>query len=367
MRRGDGGGLSRGPGARPLTDLLLVSLGTTRGLRTADRAFLEQAEAAGASVGAAGVRIGALDRLRRAYPVNDLVEAAAARRVIAAALARRRPRALVLSTVTAAMLAPRPELPYAVRLDSPARLNRRGLRNRPLHALERRHLDAATLVLPWSEAARDALPPGAAPTVVLPPPVVSSGTRHGPPERLAVAYVPDPKAKGLDVLCAAWAQAGIEGARLEVFGIEPERARRHLARTGVVEPPTVTFRGMVGAAEFRSALRRARAFVGAARWEDFGQAPLEALADGALLVTVPSGGAFEALRLARRLEPRLVAGAVGPGPLAAAIECAFAMDEDRMVAYRKSATEQLARYRPEAIVETLRELVLPVLLGRSPP
>jgi hypothetical protein len=332
----------------------------------ADRAFLEQAGAAGASVGAAGVRIGALDRLRRGYPINDLVDAAAARRAVAAALARCRPRALVLSTVTAAMLAPSLELPYAVRLDSPARLNRRGLRNRPLHALERRRLGTATLVLPWSEAARDALPPGAAPAVVLPPPVVTSGPRRGPAERLAVAYVPDPKAKGLDVLCAAWGQAAIDGARLEVFGIDPERARRHLARTGVAEPASVTFRGMVGAGEFRSALRRARAFVGAARWEDFGQAPLEALADGALLVTVPSGGAFEALRLARRLEPRLVARAVAPGPLAEAIEAAFAMDEEPVAAYRESAAELLGPYGPEAIVETVRELVLPVLLGAGP-
>ena len=331
----------------------------------ADRAFFEQAEAAGASMAAAAVRIGALDRLRRAYPVNDLVEAAAARRAIAAALARRRPRALVLSTVTAAMLAPRLELPYAVRLDSPARLNRRGAHNRPLHALERRRLRAATLVLPWSEAAREALPPGAAPTVVLPPPVVASGPRRGRPERLAVAYVPDPKAKGLDLLCGAWGQARIEGARLEVFGIEPERARRHLARTGVAEPPSVTFRGMVPRGEFRSTLRRARAFVGAARWEDFGQAPLEALADGALLVTLPSGGAFEALRLARRLEPRLVARAVCPDRLAEAIGVAFTMDEESMAAYREAAADLLDRYRPEAIVETLRELVLPVLLGTT--
>jgi glycosyltransferase involved in cell wall biosynthesis len=309
------------------------------------------------------VRIGGLDRLRRAYPINDLVEAAAARRAVRAALDDRRPRALVLSTITAAMLAPTLDLPYAVRLDSPARVNRRGLRNRPLHVLERRRLRAATLTLPWSEAARAALPADAAPAVVVPPPVLGSGPADAPRDRLAVAYVPDPKAKGLDVLCAAWARAGVRGARLAVFGIEPDRARRHLARTGIAEPGTVELRGMAPQTEFRSALRAATAFVGAARWEDFGQAPLEALADGALLATVPSGGAFEGLRLARELDPRLVADAVDPDALAEAIRAAFAIDEEGAADYRERGARLLAPYRPDAIVRVLRERVLPALLG----
>ena len=78
------------------------------------------------------------------------------------------------------------------------------------------------------------------------------------------------------------------------------------------EPDSVELRGTVPAAEFRARLRRARAFVHGARWEDWGQAPLEALADGALLATVPSGGPYEALRVARLLEPELVAPAVDP-------------------------------------------------------
>ena len=49
--------------------------------------------------------------------------------------------------------------------------------------------------------------------------------------------------------------------------------------------------------EFRAALRRAHVHITSARWEDFGQAQLEALADGALLATTPAGGPFEALAL----------------------------------------------------------------------
>ena len=343
-------------------DLLLVSLGTTRGLRVADAAFVEQAREAGAAVEAVSVGIGALDRLRRAYPANDLVEAAAARRAVAGAVRRLRPRALMFSTITASLMAPRTGLPYAVRLDSPAALNRPGARNAVLHALERRSLAGARLVLPWSRAARAALPDGHARTVLLPPPVVASGEPAWKRQRVAVAYVPDPKAKGLDLLCRAWQAAALKDARLDVFGIEAERARRHLARTGTPEPRSVEWRGMATAAEFRAALRHSLAFATAARWEDFGQAPLEALADGALLATLPSGGAYEALALARELAPELTAPRIDPEGLAAALRAAFAMDPEHARAYRARAAELLAGYRPEALERTVREEVLPALL-----
>jgi len=340
-------------------DVLVVSLGTTRGLRVADAAFVDQLRGVGASAEAVAVRIGALDRLRRGYPANDLIEAAAARRTLGGALARRRPRAVVFSSVTAAMLAPAPELPSAVRLDSPAALNRPGARNAVLHALERRALGRARLVLPWSDAALAALPgPGARP-VVLPPPIEPSGPVDGPRDRVAVAYVPDPKAKGLSLLCAAWRGAGVDG-RLAVYGLEPERARRHLARFGPGEPDGVDWRGHASAGDFRAALRTATAFVHSALWEDFGQAPLEALADGALLATVPSRGAYAALAPARELAPELVAPSLDPDALAACISAAFALEDGSD--YRRRATDLLAQYRPETLEETVRERVLPVLL-----
>ena len=343
-------------------DLLLVSLGTTRGLRVADAAFLEHVRAAGASATAVSVRVGALGRLRRAYPVIDAVEMLAARRATAGAI-RRRPRAVVFSTVTAALLAPRLGLPYGVRLDSPAALNRPGLASAPLHALERRALRAARVVLPWSGAALVALPAGRERALVLPPPVTSSGPQAERRQRAAVAYVPDPKAKGLELLCAAWALAGLGAARLLVFGIEADRARAHLARTGVPEPDGVEWLGMAPAQEFRSALRGALAFVSAARWEDFGQAQLEALADGALLVTGPSGGAYEALALARELEPRLAAPSLDPGALADALCAAFELPGERLERYRAEAGERLAPYRPDALERRVREQVMPSLLG----
>jgi Glycosyl transferases group 1 len=346
-------------------DILVLSLGTTLGWRGADAVFVDQLRNAGASVAATTVRIGASGRLRRAYPVTDLVEALAARRALRAALRRERPRALVISSTTAAMLADVEDLPYAVRLDAPARLNRPGVHNAGLHALERRALARARLVLPWSRAALDALPPGASRAIVVPPPVVPSGETASERERLAVAYTPDVKAKGLDIVCAAWAAAALDDARLLVFGVEPDRANAHLRRVGVPLPRGVEFLGKTPPAEFRAALRRARAYVGGARWEDFGMAPLEALADGTLLVTVPSGGPFEALAPARSLAPDLVADAVALEPLAAALTAAFALPDEQIERYRADAARLVEPYRPEAVQRAVKEEVLPALLGRE--
>jgi hypothetical protein len=349
------------PDAPP--DILLLSLGTTLGWRAADAVLVDQLRRARASVVAAAVRIGATGRLRRAYPVTDLVEAVAARRALRAVLRRERPRSLILSSTTAAMLADVERIPYAVRLDAPARLNRPGVRNAALHALERRSLARARLVLPWSRAALEALPPNAARAVVVPPPVSPSGERAAARERLAVAYTPDVKAKGLDIVVAAWADANLDDARLLVFGVDRGRAVAHLERTGVPLPAGVEFLGKTPAAEFRAALRTARAYVGGARWEDFGMAPLEALADGALLVTVPSGGPFEALALARRLSPRLVADAVAPGPLAAAIRAAFGLPDEEVERYRAEAAGLVDQFRPETVQRVVETEVLPALFG----
>ena len=107
-------------------DVLVVSLGTTLGWRLADEVFLGQLERAGVSTAVVSMRFGAAGKFRRGYPLNDFVEMHAARRATIAAVRERRPRAVVLSSTTAAMLSPRLDVPYAVRLDAPAAMNRPG-------------------------------------------------------------------------------------------------------------------------------------------------------------------------------------------------------------------------------------------------
>jgi glycosyltransferase involved in cell wall biosynthesis len=119
----------------------------------------------------------------------------------------------------------------------------------------------------------------------------------------------------------------------------------------------------VPAAEFRASLRRARVFVHGARWEDWGQAPLEALADGALLATVPADGPYEALRVARQLDAAFVASAIDPAALGAAIRAAFELSDDAARSYRERAAELLRPYRSDAVQATVERELLPALLG----
>ncbi|HSC03135.1 MAG TPA: glycosyltransferase [Solirubrobacteraceae bacterium] len=346
-----------------MTDLLLVSLGTTRGLRLSDAQLVDMLREAGASVEAVGTRIGLTNALRRGYPVNDVVEATAARRALRAGMREHRPRAVVLSSTTAALLIGDPGVPFAVWLDSPARLNRPGVLNAPLHRLERRQLARARVLLPHSPGTVAALPVAAAPSVMIPPPVPAAPLPSDSRERFAVGYTPDPKAKGLGLLCAAWEQATVPGARLLIAGIPPERARAFLARRGAALPAGAELVGMLPQPEFRDLLARAHAFVSAAEWEDFGIAPLEALDRGAALVCAPAGGPFPALGLARSLAPEFVAADRTPASLGRAIEAAFAAPEDRLTSYRVAARAELEPYRPEASVARIAAEVLPALLG----
>ena len=66
-------------------------------------------------------------------------------------------------------------------------------------------LARATLVLPWGEQARMALPVSA-PSVTLPVPVEEIGP--GPERDIDVlAYAGYPDKRGLDILCLAWIEA----------------------------------------------------------------------------------------------------------------------------------------------------------------
>src|SRR5207248_11064131 len=244
-----------------------------------------------------------------------------------------------------------------------ARLNRPGRVNRPLHALERRQLARARLLLAHSPGTVDALPPGAARAVLVPSPIPAAPSAGDARERLAVAYTPDPKAKGLALVCTAWERAGLPGAELLIAGIAPDRARAFLARRGVNLPHSAQLVGMLPQPGFRDLLARARVYLSAAEWEDFGIAPLEALDRGAVLVCAPAGGPFPALALARALAPDFVAAEHSAGSLARALEAAFAAPEERLGAYRAAARAALAPYRPEASVARIRTEVLPGLLG----
>ena len=339
-----------------MPDIALVSLGTTPGLVRADEAFAELAQASGVSCEVVRVRIGRAGALRRQVTVTDVVEALAARR----AASRVNARAVVYSTVTAALLQP-PRAPYAVRFDSPAALNRPGASGAWQRARERKVLAGAAVLLPWGDAAAAAIPAEARSVPVVPL-RVEIWRGDTPPDGGrtidAVAYAGYPQKRGLDILIRAWTKAAAPDARLVVAGIERERAVAWLGKRGLTAPANVEWRGLLGTEDWRAALASARVFVNASRREDHGLSQLEALAAGAVLVTVPSEGPYEALSLARSLDPRLVADAVDENALAVAL--AAGLQADR-AAYAAAAEPLLEPYRPAAIREVFERDVLPAL------
>ena len=121
------------------------------------------------------------------------------------------------------------------------------------------------------------------------------------------------------------------------------------------EIPGVRFTGRLAPDAFRALLRRARVFAAASRREDFGIAQLEALADGAMLVTTPAPGAYPALALARELDPRLVSEDLAPA-LRAALD-------DPAPGYGARAAELVAPFAREVVAQTLSQHVLPRLLA----
>jgi hypothetical protein len=370
-------------------DVLIVSLGSTAGLRAADAELAGALRRAGASV--ALVAASPPERSLRTLALTDLAWALAARRAALAGLTEHRPHAVIYSSTTAALLWPRPG---AIRFDAPAagnRLGRHGLWQRPL---ERRRLARAPLLLPWSEGGlAEALPddpfaaaPPRARALVLPVPVEPSGppaVAPGPPavelsgppagapsgpsaparDIAAIAYAANPLKKGVDRVIAAWTRVRRPGEELVLAGATPEE----LARAGILMPSGegqgahegagdgsgVRVVGPLPPAEYRALLRRAKVFVCAPRREDYGIAQLEALADGCLLVTTPAPGPYVALRIARDLDARLVSGDLG-----AALRAAL---DEPANGYAALAAAAIGRFRRAACDRVVRDELSPRL------
>jgi glycosyltransferase involved in cell wall biosynthesis len=163
--------------------------------------------------------------------------------------------------------------------------------------------------------------------------------------------------RGLDLLCEAWAQVAPE-TTLTIGGCDRETGIAWLVRRGIPEPPGIEWAGALPRDEWLRRVGTARVFVNASRREDHGLAQLEALAAGTPLVTVPSPGAYEALPIARRLAPALVASDVSAPALAAAQRAGLALDD---ATYPVRAAVALEPYRRERVLATVRDEVLPAL------
>jgi Glycosyl transferases group 1 len=336
-------------------DVALLSLGTTPGLRRADDAFGTLLGELGLECRMVRVAVGRAGHLRRHPAATDLVEALAARRSAGHLPAA---RAVVISTVTAGLLH-RPRVPYAIRFDAPAALNRPGLAGAWQRAAERAAVRQAPLLLPWSAEAGAALREGHGRVVPVAVPVerIVGATER---DIDAIAYAGYPRKRGLDVLCAAWGAIGAPG-RLVIGGVDGAKGRTWLERCGVAEPPGVEWVGALPRDRWLETVARARVYVNASRFEDHGLAQLEALSAGAALVTVPSPGPHPPLRLARALAPSLVAPELSAPVLADALRAGLSLSDDERAAYAARADELLREHRAEAIRAVVEREVLPAL------
>jgi hypothetical protein len=320
----------------PGIDILVVSVAGTLGWQTGAR----ELTAALQRTGARTVHVEAEPpRDVRTFMLTDLLQASAARKAALVGAAAHRPDAIVYCSTTAALLWSRPG---SIWLDATAASNRPGRHGLWQRPLERRRLARAPFVLTWSPAALDGFDSPHGKQVVIPVPVEPSGPIDAPRDLAALAYAADPQKRRLDLLLDSWRRARRDGETLHVAGIERP------------DEPGVRFLGRIAPREYRALLRRARAFVTAPRREEYGIAALEALADGAQLVSTPAAGAYPALALARTLDPRLVGDDLAPA-------IRTALDAPRE-GYAAHAAQLLAPYRREAVSATLSERVLPVLL-----
>jgi hypothetical protein len=331
----------------------------------------------------------------RTLAALELAWALNARRAATMAVREHRPRAVVYSSTTAALLGP---VPGAIRFDAPAAGNRPGRHGIWQRPVEAHRFKAAPLLVPWSEGGLDEAPLPRAGAVIVPVPVQASGP---PAERdiAAVTYGANPDKKGLDRVLAAWARQGRAGEELVVAGLDERTGREWLARAGsggaaraagsagapgggsaagprgtagvgvapgargtagVGGAPSaagpsgaggVRFTGMIPRAEYRALLRRARVFVTAPRREDYGIAQLEALADGCMLVTNAAPGPYAALPLARALDARLVGDA---------LDVRSALDDPRPD-YARRAAAAIAPFTHAAVDQVVAEELLPRL------
>ena len=328
-----------------MAEILLVSLGSTVGLRASDAELAASLRRCGAAV---AVVAAATPRQVRTLALTDLAWARAARVAAFAGIAAEQPASIIYSTITAALLAP---APGAIRLDALSAQNRPGRHGIWQRPRERTVLARAPLLLPVSEAALTGAPARHAPAIVVPIVVAASGPPVAREQRdiAAITYAANPDKKGLDRVLEAWSLARRDGEELVLTGVEEAPAVEGVRVVGTLDRD-----------DYRALLRRSRIYIAAPLREEYGIAQLEALADGAMLVSTETAVPYAALGLAREADARLVRP-----DLAQAIRTAL---DDPRPDYAEAVAPLIERFSRANVDRIVAEQVLPALRGeRRPP
>ena len=340
----------RRPGAKAPGDgrVLIVSLGSTAGLRAADEELLDSLRRAGAAVEIVAPR---RRRAVRTLALTDLVWALAARR----ARCRRIANASFARSSTPARPPPCSGPGRARSASTPlAAGNRRGRHGLWQRPRERRRLrsGATAAAVERGRPRRGARLPRAPRhrSLVLPVPSSPRVLPRASRDIAAFAYVANPPRRASIASSPPGLASPIRRATSTSRAPRPPSLR-----AGICLPAPGVRRACSRYDDYRALLRRARVFVCAPRREDYGIAQLEALADGCQLVTTPAPGPYVALPIARYLDPRLVGD-----DLAVALRTAL---DDPAPDHSARASVALAPFS-RASVDRLVAEMLPRLLVR---
>ena len=302
------------PTMRRAVDVLVVTTASTLGHEQAESALISYLAQLGVTFAVSVPSYRRHRWLRMAHPFLDFAEAYAINASVRRALRTFDARTIIYSTSLSTIFEPSSRLRRAgIRFDAVAAENRLGLRNAPLRLLERRSLSRARVLMPWS-AKPGRFELDAQGRIRSPfPPSVNAHPIDGLRLPMMVCYAGNPHKKGLDLVLRAWAIAAPPTPwTLQVAGIDPELGKAWLRRHRVPEPVGLVWRGKMSPTDYRNLTSEAEVVVAGSRYEDFGIAQLEALADGAVLVTMPSAGPYEALSIARSLDAKTVAATITP-------------------------------------------------------
>ena len=351
--------------SRTAVDVVAVCTASTPGNRRSELELVAGLLEVGATVAVASTDYGMVGRIRKSLNLMDVTNALSNRLAVLRALDTVSAGAFIYGTGGAALLEPRTRLRRAgIRFDALAVDNRVGYRHAGQRLLERRMVAEAALLLPWSAGTWPQIARAHHRTPIsLPTPVEPFDSEAAPRGAAVVCYAGAPDKKRLDLMIGAWGLAELtEPYYLAVTGITPGEGRRWLARRGLHEPRRVRWMGHLTETQYRALTSAAAIYLAASRYEDYGIGQLEALADGALLVTTPSPGPYEALPLARSLDPRLISDESSAPSLARVLRYAHGLSETDRAHYRERARTLIAPYSRQAFRERLRTEVLPVLL-----
>lgn len=341
------------PGIRRV---LIVGIGTTGGWRHADLALASELRARGMQVDGFWPDMEPSTRLRRrGQPLSsECVQAFAIRKAVLRHVSSAHD-AVIVSSSTASLFMPRRlRRRTIVWSDTPVRLARTGFGDAILWALERRAMKRTAVLAVQPRHSLDAyrtfFPEAASRTRFLPVPVHAPAIINRKRERFAVIYAGNPEKKGLDLAVQAWAASEID-ATLVVTGLDPGTAREFLERRSITVPPNVRLLGRVAPSEHRRLTQSAAAYLSASRREEYGNAQLEALADGAILICGPCAGTAEPLEIAKTLDPCFVSNT--ERGLARTVIAAMRISEDERRDYQDAAGSLIRAYSPEAFSQSL--------------